>query len=28
MKENIAIPYFWQHICKVVVINATSDAAF
>jgi len=27
MKENIAVPSFWQHIRKIFV-NATSDAAF
>ena len=26
MKENIAVPSFWQHICKIFVINAISDA--
>jgi len=26
MKENIAIPIFRQHICKIFVINAVSDA--
>jgi len=28
MKENIAIPSFWKHICKIFVLNAVSDAAF
>jgi len=22
MKENITIPFFWQHVCKIFVINA------
>jgi len=28
MKEDIAIPSFWLHICKIFVINSVSDAAF
>jgi len=26
MKENIAIPFFQQHMCNIFVINAISDA--
>jgi len=26
MKENIAFPFFRQHICKIFVINAISEA--
>jgi len=26
MKENIAIPFLRQHICKIFVVNAISDA--
>jgi len=25
--ENIAIPFFWQHICKIFATNAVSDVA-